>query len=476
MTPTGTRQRLVSGILWNVIALIASRGSALVATIVVARMIGTTGFGELGIIQSTVGMFGTFAGMGLGLTATRYVAEYKNGDPLRAGRVVALTGLVSWYSSLALAIVLVAAGPWLASTTLANPELGVVLQLAAPLLLFSALTGAQGGILAGFEAFKVMARIGVLQGLSSFPLIIGGVYLWGVKGAVVGLGLNSFCGYVLNRRAIRTIVADKGMQCEPGDAWREKTILTRTAIPSVLTNVMVGPVIWVGNTLVVNEPSGYAQLGIFNAANQFKIILAYFPTLVGNVLLPMLSERSQGVNKKLEEFNYLGNWLFVTIIGSFLMALPEIASWFYGKNYVGQDFNVCLALMMMVSIVLAFKEGIARKLVIDELLWWAFFSNFVWSIIFIAFVFLFRAEGGRGLAYAYLISYVANLLVFVPFYLKNGVITKEYFATKKVFMVWLLITLVLVMAIFGVNVVLRVAVLLLAIGYCLMFTKKIVNS
>jgi len=38
-------------------------------------LLGTVGFGELGVIQSTVGMFGVFAGLGLGMTATKYVAS-----------------------------------------------------------------------------------------------------------------------------------------------------------------------------------------------------------------------------------------------------------------------------------------------------------------------------------------------------------------------------------------------------------------
>src|ERR1022692_3038167 len=49
------------------------------------------------MIQSTVGMLGIFAGLGLGITATKYVAELRSHDPERAGRIIALgCGVAVW--------------------------------------------------------------------------------------------------------------------------------------------------------------------------------------------------------------------------------------------------------------------------------------------------------------------------------------------------------------------------------------------
>ncbi|MDQ3920568.1 MAG: oligosaccharide flippase family protein, partial [Acidobacteriota bacterium] len=59
--------------------------------VIAARCLGRKGYGELGIIQSTVGMFQVFAGFGLGLTATKYVAEFKRQNPERAGHIIAVS-------------------------------------------------------------------------------------------------------------------------------------------------------------------------------------------------------------------------------------------------------------------------------------------------------------------------------------------------------------------------------------------------
>src|SRR6266496_383991 len=79
-----TNSRFVSGIAWSGIGAVISRALSLLASVVTARVIGREMFGEFGIIQSTLCMFGTFAEFGMGLTANKYVAEYRKRSPVRA--------------------------------------------------------------------------------------------------------------------------------------------------------------------------------------------------------------------------------------------------------------------------------------------------------------------------------------------------------------------------------------------------------
>ncbi|QTA79204.1 Polysaccharide biosynthesis protein [Desulfonema limicola] len=87
--------RLAKGAFWSLSGALISRGLGLLASILVARILGKTGFGELGIIQSTVGMFGVFAGFGMGLTATKHVAEFRYKNPEKAGRIIILSALLT---------------------------------------------------------------------------------------------------------------------------------------------------------------------------------------------------------------------------------------------------------------------------------------------------------------------------------------------------------------------------------------------
>ena len=150
-------------------------------------MLGKQGFGGLGVVQSTVGMFQVFASFGLGLTATKYVAEFRNVDPARAGRIISLSFLAAVATGLVIMVPLIIFAPWLAQHALAAPALAGPLRMGSLVLLLSALCGAQTGVLSGFEEFKTIARINLLSGLANFPLMVAGAYLWGLPGVVVAL-------------------------------------------------------------------------------------------------------------------------------------------------------------------------------------------------------------------------------------------------------------------------------------------------
>lgn len=85
--------RLAHGVFWSMAGSVISRSMMLCATVLLARMLGKMFYGELGIIQSTVGMFGVFSGFGLGLIATKHVTEFCQRDPERMGRTIGASGL-----------------------------------------------------------------------------------------------------------------------------------------------------------------------------------------------------------------------------------------------------------------------------------------------------------------------------------------------------------------------------------------------
>ncbi|MCG6537882.1 MAG: oligosaccharide flippase family protein, partial [Syntrophales bacterium LBB04] len=91
--------RFARGAFWSFVAAILSQGIGMAASIVTARFLGKEGFGEFGMIISTVGAFGIFAGLGLGLTATKFVAEYRATDPARVARILGLSFQVAYLSS-----------------------------------------------------------------------------------------------------------------------------------------------------------------------------------------------------------------------------------------------------------------------------------------------------------------------------------------------------------------------------------------
>src|SRR5437899_4196306 len=119
-------RRLARGMFWSVAGAVSSRCIGLLASIIVARILGKSVFGELGVVQSTTNMYMTFAQFGLGMTATKYVAELRKRDPERAGRIIAMSFVLAVVSGCVVGLVMVATSAW-AARLLAAPHLQPVL-------------------------------------------------------------------------------------------------------------------------------------------------------------------------------------------------------------------------------------------------------------------------------------------------------------------------------------------------------------
>ena len=288
-TSSPLKARLTHGAIWGFLASSIARGLALAASFFVARLLGRAGFGEWGIIQSTVAMVGVFSGFGLGLTAIKYVAAYRNQDPLRTGRIIGLSTLIAVTIGSAGAVFFWYFSPWLAEHTLNAPNLASSLRIGTLLLFFNAVDGFQKGTLAGFEEFRLITRIVLWTGILGFPMTLAGVYWGGLNGGIWALALNSFLMWFLNLIAIRKVAKQQGIRISYGDCLQERSILWAFSLPAFLSQSLVIPINWACSAILANQPTGYNELGLFNAANQWRGALLFFPYASGRIILPVMS-------------------------------------------------------------------------------------------------------------------------------------------------------------------------------------------
>src|SRR3984893_6857104 len=88
--------RLARSTFWTLTGSVAGRLVSIPAGVLLARLLGRHDYGELGMIYSSIELFGIFGGFGLGITATKHVAEFKRRDPERAGRILALSNVTAY--------------------------------------------------------------------------------------------------------------------------------------------------------------------------------------------------------------------------------------------------------------------------------------------------------------------------------------------------------------------------------------------
>jgi O-antigen/teichoic acid export membrane protein len=399
--------RLARGAFWSLSGALIARGLGLLASIFVARVLGKVGFGELGIIQSTLGMFGIFAGFGLGMTATKFIAQYRITDQEKAGRIRALSSAFAWVSSSITSVILFFMAPWLAEHTLSAPQLTGVLRIGSLYLLLTAVNGAQIGALSGFEAFKTIAKTSLWAGLVNFPLIIGGVYLKGLTGAVWGMVIAAGFNWLFNHIAIRAESAKCGVPYTYAGCWTERSVLWKFALPALISGLFLVPTEWALNALLVNQPDGYAQMGLFNAAKQWHIIILYLPNTLSNITLPILSNLL-AENKK-EQYNQMiiSNAVLLSGIAIAIAAPVSIFSRTIMSSY-GSGFSEGWGVLVAVAVYSVFW---ASNIVIGQVLWSTGASVAAMilgavraGILLCSFLFLVPKNAG-GMALAYIITY-----------------------------------------------------------------------
>ena len=406
--------RIARGAFWSIGGAVISRGLMLIAAILVARIMGLGEYGEYGMIRSTVNMFLVFAGFGLGMTATKHVAEYRVTDPLRAGRIMAISWLFAVGTGALVSIGLYIFAPWIASKTINAPHLAGELRIGAFILLLNSVNGAQTGALVGFEAFKSIAKVNLCAGLASFPLLIAGAYWGGLRGAVWALAANMLINWLLNHLALRHESARFKVPFSIVGCFSEWPILWRFSLPAALSGIMVSPVLWTCNSMLVNQPGGYEQMGLFDAANQWRLAILFVPGMVGQIVLPMLSnfsgQNDQIMYKKALKYNALITGCVALTIALPVSIFAPLIMRSYGPRF--EEGSLALVFLSLTAVLISLNNIVGQAITSKGRMWTGFIFNIFWAISLLAtsYYFIEKGYGVTGVAIANFMSYVLHSL------------------------------------------------------------------
>lgn len=415
MTGDSIHSRIARGAFWCVVGTGISQALGLGATVVCARLLGSARYGQLGIVLTTVNLFATLATVGLGVTATKHVAEYRRQDPRNAGRIIGMSSMVSGTSGSLIAILLIGLAPWLSRTTLKAP-LATELQLGALMMLFAAVNGYQTGTLAGFEAFKTQATLNTIRGLFAFPAIVTGVALGGIRGAMIAYTVTSAVNFLIHEIAIRHQCRLHLVPISYGIQKADLKLLWSFSIPVLIASFSFTPAVW-WTSAKLGTTAGYTQLGIFNAALQWQNLVLFFSNAVAILGLPTLSavlpERSIEKYIQMLKINFLLTTALAAVIAVPVgLAAPWIMS-FYGHGFASGTSTlrlICIATVissMNMSVGDAiWSLGAARAGMLLSLLRGA---------ALVVGASLFAVHGAAGLAGAYVFMAVVQTMVQGPF-------------------------------------------------------------
>lgn len=401
------RGRVARGTAWTLAGGIAVQGAALLASVLAARILGKAGFGELGMIRSTVLMFGVLGGNGLGMAATKYVAQHRVRDPRRAGRLIEMLTRASIALGGAAALVCLLLAVPIAGRVLNAESLAVPLRIGALVLLLNVLGGVQLGAISGFEAFRTVAKVGLLDGFLNLLLVPLGAWRWGIAGALGGSAAAALAGYFVKRAALRGICRREGVPVSRGDFRSEVPVLWKFALPAVLIGLCIQPFEWGARAMLSRQPGGFAELGLFTAAWSWGQFVLFLPAQVSNPLVSILSNLHAD-GDRVRVLKTVRVSLALTAGLGFAAAAPLLLFPGHILRAYGSEFASGRKVLVLVLLAYAIApvSGLLRSvLAATGRMWWQMFHSLVWGITMVGTFFLFGAGDAAGLALAHIAAY-----------------------------------------------------------------------
>ena len=404
---------MAHGALWSLFGSIVAQGAGMVGTIISARILGKEAFGELGMIRSTVLMFGVVAGTGLGMAATKYVAEFRIKDRAKAGRMIGL--LIN--AAIALGgtvtvIFLIVAEP-IATYVLKVPHLLFALQVGCFLLVLNTINGVQLGVICGFEAFRTQSKIIALDGVLNVMLIPIGAYEYGVVGAIGGSVVAALISYFIKQRIMIQECNRAFITIIRRNFDSDIQVLWNFVLPAVLVGVSLQPFEWLSRLILANGKNGYGELGLFTAAYTWSQAILFFPGQLSGPTQPFLAnlvgEKKLGQIKTILLQGNFSVGIIAFLTCAFCILFSNLIMSTYGSGY--GEASATLSILCISSFFCALTQIFKNFLYALNKVWVVVASQFLMGIILCIFSFTLNNYGANGVAFSYMVSWISLFLM-----------------------------------------------------------------
>lgn len=383
------------------------RVAALVQTVLIARALGITEYGIYGLLFSTIGLVASVMGLQMGLTATVFVARYREHEKGKAGAVIRYVMLFAAIMSVAFLIATLPFAASLSDWLLKSSGYTFAVVLGCLFVATSLLSGVQDGVAEGFEDFRAVA----VARLISAVLALAGIYpaaIWhGLDGVLVVLLSATIIKY-----AILAVVIAKHRRREKiprrgGHGVSFLKLVKDFSLPSMLVSLLLGAVTWFGTYLLSRQAAGFAAVAIVSVGLQWRGPILLVTGALGRVAVPVFSRHegasdaagSHRFKRKLMRLNTLAV-LTVVIV---LVAASHLILSLYGKDF--HAGTVVFAVLLCATIPKVLADVHMQELVGHGRMWrqlWLYLPMLVVALI--GFVALVPTLGGLGYALAMLVG------------------------------------------------------------------------
>lgn len=417
-------RKFLTGSFWAIYGNVAIKGFSLIASVIIARIMGSDSFGQLSIIKTTLSVFSLFATFGLGVAVTKFVAESKQASTNDLPYIIKAANTITAFTGLILGILIVVSAPFLSNEILKNQQLTDPLRISAIYLFFNALNVYQVGVIAGLGVFRDLARINLVMGIITLPILLTATYLGGLNGTLWGLSFHLIINWYLNRVLIRKKVSEMDVRIDKSKVYPVIKRLLQFSYPLAIKEIIYSICNWAVFYLLLVK-TDFAQVGVFNSAYQLAQLILFIPASMLNVFLSVLTNHSDDSidYNSLIKKNLVLTLIITACVAFGVILFSGLIYQFYGATYQGGEYVLYILTVATLPMSLI---GVLEQVFISRSqpgLVTVFQFIIQLFILTSAFVFFYFSKKAESLAYAMLIGNA--LAVFIMyFYLRIRAVIK----------------------------------------------------
>lgn len=412
LNETELGKRLFKGVSWTLVGSVSGKLLQLISFIIVARIIGKEEYGQLGIIRSTIAMFLMFSTLGMGMTASRYIALYRNTEPQYAYKIYKFSYKVTLIFALIISLIVFSFSESISLHAFNNKLLEEPLIISTFVLFFMSITSIQSGALNGFENFKSIGINSTINGVIQLVLVVLAAYYFNVYGVILALGISYIVLFIQLQISLKKNIQPlKNEQSESKEKISLRSIFINFSLPAVLSGLVTVPTLWWAKTLLIKS-NGFGEMAIYDVAEQWYYVILFIPGSLSSIILPLLTnttmEGTKSEYKNLIKLNLAINIIITSILAIFVAILSS----FIFKMY-GPEFNnpIPLIILLASAIICAVNNVLGQIIASKGKMWIGLIVNMIWGVWLVLFSTIFIDKmnlGAAGLAYAILVSYLLH--------------------------------------------------------------------
>jgi O-antigen/teichoic acid export membrane protein len=326
-------------LLWG---LVISTVISSIATIFVARLLGSDLYGLYGIVLVSPTLIGVFRDWGINSAMIRYIAQFRSEDRGSEVRNVIVSGIVFEITlGIVLSAISFALSGYLATSVFHRPETTYLIQIASITILASGLINAATSAFVGIEKMEFNSVMLICQSIIKTALMITLVILGlGTSGAVLGytvaiviaglIGIALVWTQYKKQPKLNTVKLEIKAYIES---------MLKYGVPLSLSAIISGfQSQFYSFLLPIFYVTDNNAIGNFGIANTFVVLIGFFATPITTMLFPAFSKLDPQKDKEtlqnVFQFSIKYASLFVVPVAALVMCLSEPAvSTLFGNAY-----------------------------------------------------------------------------------------------------------------------------------------------